>query len=142
MKSANKRELLLQLLYSYMFNKDISEETFGLAHKNLEEDSLDINTKEYNKISKKVLFINDCIDILDDYIQKYSKTYTLDRFSKIDLCIMRIAIYEMIKEEKLSNNIAIAEAMRLLDKYSDQSSKKYINGILGSIDKDLGNNKE
>ena len=71
-------------------------------------------------------------DEIDDLIQKNLKRWKINRISKVDLSILRLAVYEMCFDE-LPPNIAINEALNLTKKYSIDRSKGYINGVLDSI---------
>lgn len=70
---------------------------------------------------------------LDKYIIKYSKDWTIDRMSKIDLAILRVAIYEIIYRSDIPSSVSINEAVELAKKYSHQDAGSFINGILGSV---------
>ena len=71
-----------------------------------------------------------------DYIKKIEKNlkagWKLDRISKIDLSILKLAIYE-IKYKEIPFKVVINEAVELAKKYVEDSSKNFINGILASI---------
>ena len=56
----------------------------------------------------------------------------MERVSKIDLTILRLAIYE-IKYKDLPYKVAINEAVELAKKYGEDTSKNFVNGILASI---------
>ena len=61
--------------------------------------------------------------------------WKIDRISKIDLAILKLAIYE-IKYKKLPYKVVINEAVELAKKYGEDNSKKFVNGILASIVKE------
>ena len=61
--------------------------------------------------------------------------WTIDRISKIDLAILKIAIYELVFT-KLPYKVVINEAVELAKKYGEDSSKSFVNGILASIVKE------
>ena len=58
--------------------------------------------------------------------------WTLDRISKVNLSLLKLAIYEMIYK-KLPYKVAINEVVELGKKYSDEQAQSFINGILASI---------
>lgn len=70
---------------------------------------------------------------IDSYIIKYSKDWTIDRMSKIDLAIMRVAIFEILFREDIPVSVSINEAVELAKKYSHKDAGSFINGILGSV---------
>ena len=74
---------------------------------------------------------------LDGCIQEHAKNWTLERISKIDKNVMRIAIYEMKHIEEIPFAVSIDEAIEISKKYGAQDSDKFINGILDSIMKTI-----
>lgn len=70
---------------------------------------------------------------IDDYIIKYSKDWTIERMPKIDLAILRVAIYEILFKEDIPSSVSINEAVELAKKYSHEDAGGFINGILGSV---------
>ena len=63
------------------------------------------------------------------------ENWTIDRVSKINISLLKIAIYEM-KYNKLPYKVAINEVIELAKKYSDEQASSFINGILASIVKE------
>ena len=61
------------------------------------------------------------------------KVWTLQRLSKVDLMILRLAVYEILHEDDVPNRVALNEALELAKTYSDDSSRKFINGVLSVI---------
>jgi N utilization substance protein B len=70
---------------------------------------------------------------LDEKIAPLLKRWTIDRLPRIDLTILRIAVYEMAFRPDIPANVAISEAVHLAKKYSSEESKNYINAVLGKI---------
>ncbi len=85
--------------------------------------------------------VNGVIEHDDEILQviaKYSKTRSVQRIAKVNLVILKIAIYEMKYSDKVPNAAAINEAVELAKKYSLKSDSSFINGILNSYMKELG----
>ena len=72
---------------------------------------------------------------LDDVINKYSKGWKANRLPKVNLAILRLAIYEIKYLDDIPNSVAINEAVELAKKYSGEGDYSFINGILGSVAK-------
>ena len=71
---------------------------------------------------------------IDALIAEHSSgEWTLDRVPKVDLSIVRLAVYEMLYRSDVPDNVSISEAMEMADKYSEPKSGRYINGVLGAI---------
>ena len=91
----------------------------------------DENVKEYLNdilfgVSRNKEEINKLIE------ENLKEKWEIDRVSKINLSLLKIAIYEMIFN-KLPYKIAINEVVELAKKYSDEQAQSFINGILASI---------
>lgn len=73
---------------------------------------------------------------LEGIISKHLKGYTLNRIFKVDLAILKIAIYEMLfSAEKTPHGVVINEAVELAKKYSTEKSYSFVNGLLASVNK-------
>jgi transcription antitermination protein NusB len=75
---------------------------------------------------------------LDDLVGKYAKDWSIERIARVDLSILRIAIYEMLfRKEDVPTGAAINEAVELAKRYGGERSYAFINGILGSVAKEI-----
>ena len=70
---------------------------------------------------------------LDLYIEKYAKSWSISRISRIAVAIMRTAMYEILYMPDIPNAAAINEAVELAKKYEERQTVSFINGILGSF---------
>ena len=70
---------------------------------------------------------------IDEIITKESKKWKKERISKVDIAILRLAIYEIYFSEEVPNSVAINEAVELAKEFGTEQSPAFINGILGSI---------
>jgi len=75
----------------------------------------------------------DCLSEIDAHIIKFLSGWEIDRISKIDLALLRLAVYEMLYEQGIPNGVSINEAVELAKTYGDDDSYQFINGILGNI---------
>ncbi len=130
MKRSAIRELAFKLIYSIEIQKpkDIEEQTeLYFECENIVED----DAKEY--IIDAINGIEEHKEEINELIRKNLKAdWTLERISKIDFSILKLAIYE-IKYKELPFKVAINEALEIAKKYGETSSKKFVNGILASI---------
>ncbi len=74
-------------------------------------------------------------DKLDEMIKMAAPEWPIKNLNKIDLAILRLAIYEL-KYEKTPPKVAIDEAVELAKEFGSESSSSFINGVLGTIYKD------
>ena len=133
MKRSAIRELAFRLIYSLEIQKPENlEEQIQLY---LECEEVEENeAKEY--IKDAVLGIKEHIDEIQGLIEKNLKAdWKIDRISKIDLSLLKLAIYE-IKYKKIPYKVAINECLELSKKYGEESSKNFVNGILASVVKE------
>ena len=137
MDRSSIRELAFKLIYSIEIQKtDEIEEAIKLY---IEANEIS-STNAKNYIEDAVIGIQKNISEIDKEIEKNLKAeWKLERISKIDLSILRLAIYE-IKYKEVPFKVAINEAVELAKKYGEDTSKKFVNGILASVVKE--NNQE
>ena len=134
MKRSEIRELAFRLIYSLEIQKPENlEEQIDLY---LECNEVEENeAKEY--IKDAIFGIKENIDDIQGLIEKNLKAdWKIDRISKIDLSLLKLAIYE-IKYKEIPFKVAINESLELAKKYGEESSKNFINGILASIVKEI-----
>ncbi len=74
---------------------------------------------------------------IDDIIGKFSPTRAVSRISKVNLSILRIAVYELTFDKEIPPKVAINEAIELSKAYAENSDKAFINGVLNSYFKDM-----
>ena len=70
---------------------------------------------------------------LDELIARHSPSSEIGRIARVDLCILRVALYEMRYDNDTPESVVINEAVELAKRFSEPSSARFINGILGAI---------
>jgi len=70
---------------------------------------------------------------LDGQIQRFAPTWPVAQISIIDRNILRLAIYEILIDNKVPEKVAINEAVELAKNYGGENSPKFINGVLGAL---------
>ena len=135
MKRSAIRELTFRLIYSLEIQKELNlEEQIQLYLECNEVEEQE--AKEY--IKDAIIGINKNIGEIVNLIEKNLKAdWDIDRISKIDLSLLKLAIYE-IKYKKIPYKVAIKESLAVAKKYGEENSKNFINGILASIVKEMG----
>jgi transcription antitermination protein NusB len=74
---------------------------------------------------------------LDEIVSRFSKDWAIERIARVDLSILRVAIYEILyRKEDVPTGAAINEAVELAKRYGGERSYAFINGILGSVAKE------
>ena len=133
MKRSEMREQAFKIMYSLEIQKNENlEEQLGLY---IESNEIkDESAIEY--IKDAVLGIEENKkEILANIEKNLKKDWKIERISKIDLVILKLAIYE-IKYKDIPYKVVINEAVELAKKYGEDNSKNFVNGILASIVKE------
>src|SRR4029079_19622920 len=71
--------------------------------------------------------------IVDGKIHQAAPQFTVDKINRIDLAILRLAVYEMTIVKKVPKNVIIDEAVELAKEYANETSPAFINGVLAHI---------
>lgn len=74
---------------------------------------------------------------IDLVIENFLRDWTLDRINKVDLALMRLAIYEMLCEKDVPPGAAVNEAVELAKEYGADETPAFINGVLGNVAREL-----
>lgn len=128
MSRSSAREIAMRLLYEKDISCTYSEEALNEMKS---EFGIDDGNARY--IDNIIYGVEDNKNEIDTYIKKYVKGWRFDRISKIDLAILRLAIYELIWMDDIPYKVSINEAVELAKQYGSNKSSSFINGILGSI---------
>lgn len=133
MNRSEIREQAFKLMYSLEIqkNENLEEQVELYLESN---DITNKNAVEYLKDA--VLGVEQHRDTILENIEKNLKSdWKIERISKIDLVILKLAIYE-IKYKELPYKVVINEAVELAKKYGEDTSKNFVNGILASVVKE------
>ncbi len=121
------REMAMKCCFAREFNSETVASILALEEEpDLQEDDL-----EYAEaIVKGVL---DNAESLDETIRELAIGWEFGRMPRVDICIMRVALYEMIFRDDIPESVSINEAVEIAKKYSGEKSAPYINGMLGTF---------
>ncbi|MBI2031011.1 MAG: transcription antitermination factor NusB [Candidatus Levybacteria bacterium] len=79
----------------------------------------------------KLIFSN--LQIIDENIKKSAPEFPIEKINKVDLAILRLAVYELLIKKEEPKKVIIDEAIELAKEYGGQTSPAFINGALGKI---------
>ncbi len=96
--------------------------------------SMEFHDQRVSKESKEILTHT---ELLDTQIQKAAPDFPVDKINKVDLAILRLAVYELLIEKKAPQNVIIDEAVELAKEFANETSPAFINGVLGNIIKKI-----
>ena len=80
--------------------------------------------------------VKDNIKNIDDIILSKLKNWSLDRIAKIDLAILRLAIYEILYVDSIPDKVSANEAVELAKTYGNNDSKSFVNGVIAKVIED------
>ena len=123
------RDSAFKLVFEQLLRDDDIQELYEIAE---EIDEITVND-EVKKIVEGTL---SHAEELDGIISGYSKSRSISRISKLNLAILRIALYESIYDDNTPMNAAISEAIKLSMTDTYQEDTSFINGVLGAFSRD------
>lgn len=122
------REGAMRLLFQMESNNDYTDEALELYLGNFEYDEGEI---QYIKDSMKT--IRDNLEEIDRNIISHLEGWSIYRLAKVDLAVLRVAIYEILYRKDIPIEVSINEAIEIVKKYSAEDSFKFVNGVLGGF---------
>ena len=127
MSRSTAREAAMQLIYARMLGGDLPpdafEELLGWRPEGDDQSYL-------MDITEGVLLT---LQTLDQRIEAFARDWSLERMARVDLAILRLAAYEMLRRDDVPTAVAINEAVELSRRFSSDASGAFINGILGNL---------
>lgn len=119
----------MQFLYSRSINatEELSED-LRLFFKEQEEE------RDYYAFAEELIHgVQENLEEIDGKIRELAKNWQFDRIARIDLAILRMAIYELLFRKDIPPVVTINEAIDLSKNYSSAESRRFINGILDKL---------
>jgi len=129
MNRTQTREQAFKLLYQIEIQKEVNNEDIALFLDNngiKSKESIEYIEDIVNGVNEK------SSDIIEQIEKNLKKEWQIDRISKINLALLKLAIYE-IKYKDIPYKVVINEVVELAKKYGEETSKVFINGILASV---------
>ena len=91
---------------------------------------IDFHKQPINNDTKAILKHK---DFIDKQIESAAPEFSTDKINKVDLAILRLAVYELLVEKTQPTKVIIDEAVELAKEYGGDSSPAFVNGALGNI---------
>ena len=124
------REQVFKMLFRVEFyNQEEMSEQIALC----EDDACSWKEKDKTYIFEKVEKISEKLEEIDAKINEVSEGWKTGRMGKVDLTLIRLAVYEMLYEEDVPAKVAINEAVELAKKYGTDNSPSFVNGVLAKL---------
>ena len=134
MKRKRSREIAMELLFSMEISKNSYEQTIECF---VEDYEMDLKTIDLEYIKEVMKSVVDHKEEIDEIIKNSLINWTIERVSKVNLIIVRLAIAEMLYIDDVPEVVAINEAIELTKKYSDDKSVSFVNGALDKAFKNI-----
>ena len=133
MRRRELREHVFQLLFRVEFNssEEMDEQVSMYFDGVREEETL--SEKDETYITEKYKKIVEKIPEIDEMLNASAKGWKTSRMGRVDLTILRLAVYEMKFDEDIPEKVAINEAVELSKKFGGDESPAFINGVLAKI---------
>ncbi len=124
------RKSIFLLLFRIEFNtrEELQEQTEMFL-----EEKPEISEEDSSYIRGKVNAILDIQEEIDQTIMRICTGWRLERLGKTELAILRLAVYELLKDEDIPKGVAINEALELAKIYCSEDAPRFINGVLAKL---------
>lgn len=133
MKRREQRECIFQLLFRVEFNGQ--EEMPGQAELFMEDlkEEHELKERDESYILEKYAKVAEKIPEIDRMLEGASKSWKVSRMGKVELTILRLAVYEMKFDEDIPEKVAINEAIELAKKFGGDEAPAFVNGVLAKF---------
>ena len=131
MNRREQREQVFKLLFRIEFNE--KEEMPGQCDLFFEDDENVAPEKDMEYIRGKYEKIAGKLPEIDGMINEKAKGWSTSRMGKVDLTIIRLAVYEILFDEEVPVGVAINEAVELAKKFGQDGSAGFVNGVLAKF---------
>ena len=123
------RKLALTSIFCWLFAEQQGDITANLCNELLGEPALDLDLAH-----TIIAGVKDFKKEIDEIIEQCAPDWPLDKISKVDLVILRIAIFEILYSKgNIPEKVAIDEAVELAKEFGNDTSSKFVNGVLGTV---------
>lgn len=135
------RQMAIQALFPLDFNQELTKQDAILHAIELEhEELIDEEHENFIPTYLDLLVTGVCEnkEEMDTIIQNHLRSgWTLKRLPKMDVTILRLALFEMLYVDNVPNKVVLNEAIELTKVFSDDQSRKFVNGILSNVNNEI-----
>ena len=131
------RSVAMQTLYEWDFKGKKEELLQEIIEHNIKEFAPGLEETDF--IKSLVSGALEKIDQIDKIIEKAAPQWPINQIAMVDRAVLRLGIYELLfgKRDEVPPKVAINESIELAKTFGGESSGKFVNGVLGSIYKDM-----
>lgn len=98
-----------------------------------EEELKSFRPKDIEELKSKMNKIVEKLDEIDEIISSISTGWKINRMGKVDLTVMRIAVYEIKYDESIPDVVSVNEAVEIAKKFGEETSGSFVNGVLAKL---------
>ena len=138
MSRRKARDITFKYIYSTLYGESATSDVIESIITADADEVLSLQGEEKSYFDKVTVGIKGKEQQIDDMILSKLKNWTIERIFKIDLAILRLAVYEIMYYEDMPPKVAVNEAVELAKKYGNDASSNFVNGVLREIIKDKG----
>lgn len=128
------RREIREHLFRMLFRKDFHESSeLDEQAKLYLEDLEEPKENDVVYLEKRFYQVMDRLPMIDEIISEASSGWKLTRMGKVDLALLRLAVFEIKFDDEIPDKVAINEAVEIAKIYGGDTSSKFINGVLAKI---------
>jgi len=130
MSRRTAREHIFKIIFQTEFyNENDIDEAINIYSQNI----TDASQEDMNFIKSEIEGILENKSVIDDTINRYAEGWEVGRLAKVDLAVLRLAVYEILYASDIPDRVAVNEAVELVKAFSSDKAPAFINGVLGKI---------
>ena len=126
-----ERRLIRENVVQYLFQSEMNvQPNFSESELHLFFKTFEVGSSLHRSIKEYLVDILDNLNKIDEEIVKQSKNWKLDRMSRVDRAVLRVAFYELLFKQDIPAIVIINEAVEIGKNFGSADSSSFINGIL------------
>ena len=126
-----QREQLFKLLFRVEFNtpNEMPEQVKLF----FQDDEIEYTEKVMESIESRFAVIQEKLPEIDAMLNEKAEGWNVERMGKVELTVLRIAVYEMLYDDEVPETVAINEAIEIAKKYGQAASGGFVNAVLAKF---------
>lgn len=126
-----QREQLFKLLFRVEFNtpNEMPEQVKLF----FQDDEIEYTEKVMEAIESRFAAIQEKLSQIDALLNEKAEGWNVERMGKVELTVLRIAVYEMLYDDEIPETVAINEAIEIAKKYGQAASGGFVNAVLAKF---------
>lgn len=137
MKRTELRENIFKIIFRLEFNlpPEMPEQVELQLQELKKSGKVRLDKRDEAYMKQKSLALIEQITTIDERIEQSADHWRINRIGKVELAILRVAVYEILFDEDVPDKVAINEAVELAKRYGTGEAPAFINGVLAKVSK-------